>query len=140
MAPLFEDAIKNVPLSLKEASLGLGASRWYTLKTTTLPYASPEIISAIGLGALTAMGDVVIAGMVISFESPLPIPLFDILKSTAPLTSTGAGFSGGFNQGAFTLKSNSAANFTGLLLLIMAFGILLLVNVLQSLFKKRLNR
>lgn len=140
MAPLFEDAIRDVPYSLKEASMGLGASRWYTLKTTTLPYALPAIISACSLGVLTAMGDVVIVGIVISFESPLPTPLFDILKSTAPLTSTGAGFSGGFDQGAFNATANSAANFTGLLLLVMAFAIMAVVNVLERRFKRRLSK
>jgi phosphate transport system permease protein len=140
MAPLFEDAIRNVPNSLKEASLGLGASRWHTLKTTTLPYALREIISACSLGVLTAMGDVVIAGIVIGFESPLPTPLYDVLKSTAPLTSTGAGFSGGFDQGAFNATANSAANFTGLLLLVMAFAIMGVTYILQRRFKRRVAR
>ena len=137
LAPLIDDAIKDVPHSLKEASMSLGASRWHTLKTVTLPYALSGITSACGLGILKAMGDVVIVGMVISFESSLPSPLFDILKSTATLTSTGAGFSGGFTQGAANPLRNSAANFTGLLLLVLAFIILALIPVLQKKFKKR---
>ncbi len=137
LAPLIDDAIKDVPYSLKEASLSLGASRWYTLKTVTLPYALSGITSACGLGILKAMGDVVIVGMVISFESSLPSPLFDILKSTATLTSTGAGFSGGFTQSAANPLRNSAANFTGLLLLVLAFAILALIPFLQKKFKKR---
>jgi len=137
LAPLFDDVIQDAPNSLKEASLSLGASHWQTLTGVTIPYAMTGIISASGLGALKAMGDVVIVGMVVGFESSLPYPLFDILKSTAPLTSTGAGFSGGFSQGAFNAMRNSAANFTGLLLLVFAFGILGLVAYLQGRYKRK---
>jgi ABC-type phosphate transport system permease subunit len=140
LAPLFDDAIRDVPHSLKEASLALGAGRWHTLKNVTLPYAFSGLVSASSLGALMAMGDVVIVGMVIGFESPLPTPLFDILKSVAPLTSTAAGFSGGFSQGAFNPLGNSAANFTGLVLLIMAFAILVLVSIIQRRFKRRFSQ
>jgi phosphate transport system permease protein len=118
LAPLLDDAIRAVPHSLKEASLSLGVSRWQTLTMVTIPNAMSGIISACGLGSLKAMGDVVIVGMVVGFESSLPNPLFDILKSTAPLTSTGAGFS-------------------GLVLLVLAFGILALVAYLQRRYKKR---
>ena len=140
LAPLFDDAIQEVPNSLKEASLSLGASRWHTLKNVTIPYAFSSIISASGLGILKAMGDVVIVGMVISFESGLPTPLFDVLEKTATLTSTGAGFSGGFSQGAYNPLRNSAANFTGLVLLIFAFAILALLTFLQKNLKRKLSR
>jgi len=137
LAPLFDDALRDVPHSLKEASLALGSGRWYTLKKISFPHALSGLISASSLGILKAMGDVVIVGLVIGFESPLPNPLFDILKSTAPLTSTGAGFSGGFGQSLRSPLRDSAANFTGLLLLVLAFIILVLVAVLQRRFKKR---
>jgi len=137
LAPLLDDVIQNVPHSLKEASLALGAGRWHTLTNVTIPYSMAGIISASGLGTLKAMGDVVIVGMVVGFESSLPYPLFDILKSTAPLTSTGAGFSGGFSQGSFNPLRNSAANFTGLVLLVLAFGILGLVAYLQGRYKRK---
>ena len=140
LAPLFDDAIQDVPHSLKEASLSLGASRWQTLTGVTIPYAVSSIISACGLGSLKAMGDVVIVGIVIGFESPFPNPFFDILKSTAPLTSTGTGFSGGFSQGAYSPLKNSAANFTGLILLVLAFCVLALVAFLQRRLKRRLSQ
>jgi phosphate transport system permease protein len=39
MAPLIDDALRNVPGELKEASLALGASRWQTLTGVVLPFA-----------------------------------------------------------------------------------------------------
>jgi len=47
--------IQNVPHSLKEASLALGAGRWHTLTNVTIPYSMAGIISASGLGTLKAM-------------------------------------------------------------------------------------
>ncbi len=139
LAPLFDDAIRSVPHQLKEASLSLGANRWETLIRVILPAASSGIISASSLGILKAMGDVVIVGLAIGFESGLPNPLFDILERVAPLTSTGAGFVGGFLLTAYKPIRTSAANFTGLVLLVMAFIVLVLIPVLQRRFKRRFS-
>jgi phosphate transport system permease protein len=137
LSPLLDDALRGVPNPLKEASYSLGANRWYTLQHVILPYSSSEILSASSLAILKAMGDVVIVGMVIGFQSLLPYPLFDVLKSTAPLTSTGAGFAGGFSQGLSTPLRNSAANFTGLLLLVLAFAVLVIFQIIQRKLKRR---
>lgn len=45
-----EEAIKTVPRELEEASYALGATKWQTLKMTTLPYAMTGIITGIVLG------------------------------------------------------------------------------------------
>lgn len=137
LAPLFDDAIRDVPHTLKEASLSLGATRWQTLRKVILPHAFPGIFSAASLGILKAMGEVVIVGAVVGFQTGIPNPLFDILKSTAPLTATGAGFAGGFSQSVNTPLRDSVSNFTGLLLIVIAFAVLILVTFLQSRFKRR---
>jgi phosphate transport system permease protein len=137
LTPLLDDAIRDVPRSLKEASFALGANRWYTVRHVILPYASPGILSAGSLATLASMGDVVIVGMVIGFQSLLPDPLFDILKSTAPLTSTGAGFEGGFSQSQGTPLRAAAADFTGLLLLVIAFAFIVGVQLLQRRLRRR---
>jgi phosphate transport system permease protein len=137
LAPLFDDAIRNVPHSLKEAGLSLGANRWHILWSVTIPAAFSGLLSACSLGALKVMGDVVIVGLVIGFESGLPSPLFDILQSTAPLTSTAAGFSGGFTQTAKSPLRESVAYFTSLILLIIAFITLIAVPLIQKQFKRK---
>ncbi len=140
MATFMDDAIRNVPVRLKEASLALGADRWYTLRKVMLPAASAGIISAAALGSLKAIGDVLIAGWAISWESGLPNPLWDILERTATLTSVGAGLLGGAGGGASPVGFNrSVGYFAGLLLLIFAFIILALVSMLQTRLKKRLS-
>ncbi len=52
-----EEAIKAVPLSHREASLALGASKWQTIRSVVLKSAYPGIITGILLGAGKAMGE-----------------------------------------------------------------------------------
>jgi len=47
-----QEAIRAVPSSLKEASFGLGATKWQTVKNVVLPSALPGIMT----GAILAMG------------------------------------------------------------------------------------
>ncbi|MBT9163420.1 MAG: Phosphate transport system permease protein PstC [Chloroflexi bacterium] len=139
VAPLIHDAIENVPHGLKEASLALGANRWHTLIRVTLPLALSGIIAATALGALKAMGDVMIAGWVIGWAPRImPVPLWDVLEASQPLTSTGAGLVGLENPQSSGTEF-SVANFTGLLLLVMAFAIMGLTTLLQRKFWKRFS-
>jgi phosphate transport system permease protein len=127
MTPLLDDAIQNVPHSIKEASLALGANRWHTLTSVTIPYALPGVINASILGILTALGDAIIVAYTIGFGArTLPSPIYDILQRTSPLTSTIAGLSaGGLTQSQETGPIGlSVGNFMGLLLLLAAFGLL----------------
>ena len=134
MAPFIDDALRNVPFELKEASLSLGANRWHTLKKVTLPLALPGIISATAVGALKATGDVMIALLVIGRAVPgLPTPLWDVLEVSAPLTSIGP-----------TLVRDTApvthapvAHFAGLLLLVIAFAIMGVATLLQRRLRRR---
>ena len=70
MAPLIEDALRNVPNEPKQASLALGAGRWYTLVHITLPHALAGIVSAVRLGVLKVLGDLMIALFVVGYAAP----------------------------------------------------------------------
>jgi phosphate transport system permease protein len=52
-----EEAIKSVPQAYKEASLGLGATRWYTIVTVILPAALPGILTGIVISMGRAAGE-----------------------------------------------------------------------------------
>lgn len=141
MAPLMDDAIQNVPHSLKEASLSLGAGRWQTLTGVTIPSALSGIGGAIELGILTCLGETIIVAFAIGFMADnLPAPLFDILQRVAPLTSTIAGISAGnFTRAEGSALQISVSNFIALLLLILAFVILGVATYIQRRINKRLN-
>jgi phosphate transport system permease protein len=59
IATLSEDALRAVPQDLREASLGLGATKWQTTKEILLPYAKSRIVTSILLALAAAMGEMV---------------------------------------------------------------------------------
>jgi phosphate transport system permease protein len=137
MAPLIDDAIRNVPYELKEASLALGVTRWHTLRKVTLPLALSGIVSATTLGVLKAMGDVMIAIFAIGYVPKMPHPFWDILDRTAPLTSTGAGLARGLAGGSE--EAPEVGYFTCLMLLVIALAILALATLLQQRLERRFS-
>lgn len=52
-----EEALRSVPLSYREASLALGATKWQTIKKVVLPSALPGILTACILGLSRAAGE-----------------------------------------------------------------------------------
>lgn len=58
-----EDALTNVPESLRSASLALGASKWQTVLKIIIPAASGGIFAAIMLGLGRAVGETMIVLM-----------------------------------------------------------------------------
>lgn len=52
-----EEALKAVPVSFREGSLALGATKWYTIRKNVLPYAVPGIITGGILGLARAAGE-----------------------------------------------------------------------------------
>ena len=141
LAPLIDDAIKNVPLSLKEASFSLGANRWHTLMRVTLPAAISGISSALMLSLLTAMGESMIVAFAIGFQvNKIPGPLFDILKNAAPLTAAIVGFSAaGFTRVSSGPLLHSMGNFARSVLLAGSFHNLGISTYLQGKFRKRIT-
>jgi phosphate transport system permease protein len=67
-----EDAIRTTPVSLKEASLALGATRWQTIIRVILPYSRSGIIAASILGIGRAVGETMAVLMVTGNASVIP--------------------------------------------------------------------
>lgn len=76
-----EDAIRAVPKEYREGSLALGATRWQTIVSVTVPAARSGIIAAIILGVGRALGETMAMIMVIGNSIRMPRPL-----SNNPLT------------------------------------------------------
>ena len=51
------EAIRAVPTGLKEASLGVGATKWETIRHHVLPYAAPGILTGTVLSLARALGE-----------------------------------------------------------------------------------
>jgi phosphate transport system permease protein len=140
MAPLIDDAFRNVPAAAKEASLALGANRWHTLLHVTLPMALAGIVPAVALGTLKGMGDTMIVIFVVGWEAQaVPDPPVDVLERTAPLPAVGANLLGGFQaQDACSAAACSAGYFSAVFLLILALTVVVTASFLQARLRRKL--
>lgn len=80
-----EDALRNVPTSLSEASLALGATRWETLYKVQFRYAMGGIGTAVMLGISRALGETMVVLMVAGGAAIIPESFFDPLR---PMTAS----------------------------------------------------
>lgn len=74
-----EEALKSVPISFREGSLALGASKWQTTRKNVLPYSLPGMLTGSILGIGRAAGETApILLTVAAFYLPrLPKSIFD---------------------------------------------------------------
>ena len=71
ISSLADDVISAVPSSLREASLGLGATKSETIRNVILPAALPGIVSALLLAASRAIGETMIVVMAAGMSANL---------------------------------------------------------------------
>ena len=86
-----EDAISNVPRELREASYGLGSTRFETLFKVVVPAAHSGIIAAVILGMMRSMGETMIVWMAAGNAHNIPTPWWDLAQSVRAITATIAG-------------------------------------------------
>jgi phosphate transport system permease protein len=74
-----EEALRAVPETYREASLGLGATKWQTIWRVVLPAASPGILTGAILGISRAAGETapIMFTAAVFFTPSLPSSLFD---------------------------------------------------------------
>jgi phosphate transport system permease protein len=75
-----EEALRQVPRGLREASLALGATRWQTIRRVVLPNALPGIITGLILSVGRAAGEtapILFTAAFFSLSKPLPSSVFD---------------------------------------------------------------
>jgi phosphate transport system permease protein len=70
------EVLKTVPGALREAALGLGATRWEAIRVAVLPYARPGILGAALLGLARALGETMAVTMVIGNSTDISASLF----------------------------------------------------------------
>ncbi|HPA14097.1 MAG TPA: phosphate ABC transporter permease subunit PstC [Desulfobacterales bacterium] len=77
---LSEDAVYSVPISLKEASLALGATQWETIIRVILPASISGISTAVILGMSRAIGETMVVLMVAGGAAMVPLSIFDPVR------------------------------------------------------------
>lgn len=80
-----EDALRNTPRSMREASLALGATRWQTIYRVVVPYSISGISAAAILGIGRAIGETMAVLMVTGNAAVMPKSLLQPVR-TIPAT------------------------------------------------------
>ncbi|MDR1594689.1 MAG: phosphate ABC transporter permease subunit PstC [Prevotellaceae bacterium] len=80
-----EDAMRNTPKAMREASLALGATHWQTIYKVIIPYAASGISAAVVLGIGRAIGETMAVMMVTGNAAVMPHSLFESVR-TIPAT------------------------------------------------------
>jgi phosphate transport system permease protein len=127
-----EDAIRNTPRAMKEASLALGATRWQTISRVVLPYSMSGITAAAILGIGRAIGETMAVLMVTGNAAVIP---HSLLQPVRTIPATIAAELGESPQGGVHYKALFAL---GCLLFIMTMAINLWVEYISN--KRKFNK
>lgn len=115
-----EDALRAVPNSYREASQGLGATKWQTALRVILPEAKSGILAAILLSLATVLGETMAVWMIIGTVGTPLITLNPLLPSNVISSMIAMNIYGGETESTRLLQSLYGA---GVILLTM-IGIL----------------
>jgi phosphate transport system permease protein len=123
------EVLRTVPLSLREAALALGATRWEAIRISVLPYARAGIVGATILGLGRALGETMAVTMVIGNSPTISASLF------APGYSLPAVIANEFAEASSAMHTSALAAL-GLIL----FAVTLLLNVVARLLVRLSTR
>jgi phosphate transport system permease protein len=82
------EAFDAIPISLKEASLSVGATKWETIKKVVFRASAPSVMAAILLGFGRAFGETIAVNMVIGGTIRLPSTIFNPGETLASLIAS----------------------------------------------------
>jgi phosphate transport system permease protein len=71
------EVFATVPNDLRQASLGVGATQWQTIRNVVYPQVRPGILAAIVLGASRALGETIAVLIVVGNVAKVPTSIFD---------------------------------------------------------------
>ncbi len=83
-----DDALKAVPMSYREASLAMGATRWETIRKVVLPASISGVSAAVILGIGRAMGETMAVIMVAGNGAVIPEPFYNIFSIIRTMTAS----------------------------------------------------
>lgn len=122
------DALIALPPDLRQASMGLGATRWETILKVLLPAAISGIVGGVMLGLGRAMGETMAVTMLIGNANTINLSVLAPANTIASLLASQFAEASGLQI--------SALMYAALVLFILT----LLVNVLAELIVKRVKR
>lgn len=121
------DSLASLPPELRQASLGLGASRWTTIFRVLVPAAFSGIVGGIMLGLGRAMGETMAATLLIGNSNQLSLSLLAPGNTIASLLANQFAEASGLQVAALM--------YAGLIL----FALTLIVNIFAELIVSRVR-
>jgi phosphate transport system permease protein len=76
-----EEALKTVPMTYREGSLALGATKWYTISRVVLPGCKSGILTGVILGLGRAIGETAAVVLTIGGSLNMPFSVFDSTRT-----------------------------------------------------------
>ncbi len=122
------DSLASLPPDLRQASLGLGATRWETLFSVLIPAAFSGIVGAIMLALGRAMGETMAVTMIIGNANQLSLSVLAPANTIASLLANQFAEAAGLQVAALM--------YAGLVL----FAITLIVNILAELIVRQVKK
>jgi phosphate transport system permease protein len=120
------DAFRTVPSDMKTASLGLGSTRWQTIRHVLVPAALTGILTAVVLGMMRAAGEALAVQMVIGNRPVMPTAV------TQPVTTLTAQITLDMGNTVAGEPWNQALWLMGVILLFISFTFVFLVRWLGN--------
>jgi phosphate transport system permease protein len=121
------DSLATLPPELRQASLGLGATRWETIFRVLVPAAFSGIVGGIMLALGRAMGETMAVTMIIGNSNKLSASILDPANTIASLLANQFAEASGMQV--------SALMYAGLVLMVLT----LVVNVLAELIVNKVK-
>lgn len=127
-----EEALRAVPQTYREASMGLGATKWQTIYRVVLPAALPGILTGAILGISRAAGETapIMFTAAVFYTRQLPSSIFDEIMALPYHVYVLA------TAGTEIEKTRHLQYGTGLVLIILVLG----MNLFAILYRSRLRR
>lgn len=126
MTSMTIDSLQAVPQKYRQASSGLGATRWQTIYRVIIPSAKSGILTAMVFGMARAFGEALAVQMVIGNTTIVPKSL---MESSATLTSV---LTTGIGNTVMGTASNNALWSLALILLVMSLAFNLLMRLVSK--------
>ena len=131
IASMTEDALRSIPLDLRMASYGLGATKWQTISKVIIPAGFSGVSASIILGFGRAIGETMIVLMAAGNAANITM---DIFLSVRTMTATIAAEMGEVSQGS---DHYYALFFIGIILFTITFFLNLLAEIIVSKMRKK---
>ena len=128
IAAISRDAISNVPIDLRQAAVGLGATRWEAILQIILPAASSGIIGGIMLALGRALGETMAVTMLIGNANKVDPSVFAPSNTISSLLANQFAEASGLQVGALMYAA------------LILFVVTLLVNILAQILVVRLQK